>query len=104
MGPLFEPHRHPEGVAIGERLSLPPGRYRLRLEGEALGPLPNLEIQPDRPGAPWRLAAREGDDWTVEVRETDGPVTLRLRGGGPFLLSAVELRLQPGTGRAGLSN
>ncbi len=95
-GPLFEPHRHPEGVAIGERLPLPPGSYRLRLEGEALSPLPNLEIQPDRPGSPWRFAERQGgDDWTVEVHETDGPVTLRLRGGGPFLLRAVELRLQP---------
>ncbi len=103
-GPLFEPHRHPEGVALGERLSLPPGRYRLRLEGEALGPLPNLEIQPDRSGAPWRLAGQEGDDWTVEVRETDGPVTLRLRGGGPFLLRAVELRLQPETVRTGPSS
>ena len=94
-GPLFEPHRHPEGVAIGERLPIPPGRYRLRLEGETLGPLPNLEIQPDRPGSPWRFAGREGDHWTVEVYETDGPVTLRLRGGGPFLLRAAELRLQP---------
>src|SRR6266542_470196 len=94
-GPLFETHRHPEGVAIGERLPIPPGRCRLRLEGEALGPLPNLEIQPDRPGSPWRFAGREGDPWTVEVYETDGPVTLRLRGGGPFLLRAAELRLQP---------
>ncbi len=103
-GPFFEPHRRPEGAVIGGRLPLPPGSYRLRLEGEALGPLPSLEIQPVRSGSPWRIAGREGEDWVVDVRETDGPVTLRLRGGGPFLLKAVELRLQPATGRIGLSD
>ena len=103
-GPLFEPHRHPEGVVLGGRLPLPSGKYRLSLEGEALGPLPSLEIQPDRPGSAWRVADREAEAWVVEVRETDGPVTLRLRGGGPFLLRAVELRLQPANGRVGPSN
>ena len=95
-GPLFEPHRHPEGVVVGGRLPLPPGRYRVRLDAERLGsPVGGLEIHPDRPGLPWRPAPRDGDGWSVDVREADGPVTLRIRGGGPFLLKAIDLRFQP---------
>ncbi len=96
-GPLFEPHRHPDGVAVGARLSLPPGRYRLLLEGERLGTAwPGVELQPDRPGSPWRGAVPAGDGiWAMEVGEGDGPVTLRLRGGGPVLLREVVLDVQP---------
>ncbi len=95
-GPLFEPHRHPEGVVLGGRLPLPAGRYELRLEGDELGSEgPGLEVQPDRPGAPWRPARPAAGAFLFDVREAEGPVTLRFRTGGPFLLKAVELRLQP---------
>jgi hypothetical protein len=95
-GPLFEPHRHPEGVVLGGRLPLPAGRYQLRLEGDQFGSEgPGLEVQPDRPGAPWRPARPVAGAFPFDVREADGPVTLRLRAGGPFLLKAVDLRLQP---------
>ena len=95
-GPLFEPHRQPEGVVLGGRLPLPAGRYQLRLEGDELGSEgPGVEVQPDRPGAPWRPAIPAAGALLFEVREADGPVTLRLRAGGPFLLKAVDLRLQP---------
>lgn len=95
-GPLFEPHRHPEGVVLGGRLPLPAGTYQLRLEGDALGAEgPGLEVQPDRPGAPWRPAHPVAGAFLFDVLEADGPVSLRLRAGGPFLLKAVDLRLQP---------
>ena len=35
-GPVYEPHRHPGGAVLGERLPLRPGRYTLRLRGESL--------------------------------------------------------------------
>jgi hypothetical protein len=95
-GPLFEPHRHPEGVVLGGRLALPAGRYELRLEGDELGSEgPGFEVRPDRPGAPGRPAIPAADALVFDVFEGDGPVTLRLRAGGPFLLKAVDLRLQP---------
>jgi hypothetical protein len=96
-GPLFEPHRHPEGVAVGARLPLATGRYRLLLQGERLGTAwPLVEVQPDRAGSPWRTAVPAGEGaWEMEVGEGDGPVTLRLRGGGPFLLREVALDVQP---------
>jgi hypothetical protein len=95
-GSLFEPHRYPEGVVLGGRLPLPPGGYELRLDGDMFGSEgPGVEVQPDRPGAPWRRAGRAAGAVLFDVREADGPVTLRLRGGGPLLLKAVDLRFQP---------
>jgi hypothetical protein len=96
-GPLFEPHRRPGGAVVGGRLALPTGRYELDLLGDAFGPeAPGVELQPDRPGATARRLERgPNGPWRFEVGPADGAVTLLLRGGGPFLLKAVELRLQP---------
>src|SRR6185295_6511705 len=53
-GPLYEPHRHPDGAAIGQRLLLPVGSYRLDVDTEEVGDtasIPALIVQPDRSGA-----------------------------------------------------
>ena len=62
-GPLYEPHRHPAGAELGRRLRLPPGRYLLELAAEGLAPEAApavLDVVPDRPGAPVRVAPLRG--------------------------------------------
>jgi hypothetical protein len=101
-GPLYEPHRVPDGAELGRRLPLPAGRYRLTLLGEALSPdraFPPLLIAPDRPGAPDRASAARPTPWGGEadfdVRPGERAVSLRLRGGGPILLKSLRLSIQP---------
>jgi hypothetical protein len=98
-GPLYEPHRHPDGAALGRRLPLPPGAYELNLTGEVLGPdlpRPWLEVVPDAPGSPRRrvlLEARPpGLSAAFPVFSGERAITLRLEGGGPFLLEQIRLR------------
>jgi hypothetical protein len=95
-GPVYEPHRFPDGVEIGRRLPLPPGRYRLFLLGEPLGGAPPVvAARADRPQAPWRLspvrAVGEGYEADVEVREGERAVGLALRGGGAMLLTGLRI-------------
>jgi hypothetical protein len=95
-GPLYEPHRFPDGAEIGRRLPLRPGRYRLSLIGEALGGAPPaVAVCPDRPGAPIRLSRTRpvagGFEAEVEVREGERAVGLWLRGGGAMLLKRLRL-------------
>jgi hypothetical protein len=95
-GPLYEPHRHPDGAAIGSRLGLAEGDYRLELDVEHVPsslPPPVLEVriaggvvvgelqeEPlGRMRGGFRLARR-------------GPATLVLRGGGPLILKEIRLR------------
>ncbi len=101
-GPLYEPHRLPEGAEVGRRLPLPAGRYRMVLEGDPLSPertFPRLVVSPDRPGAPDRFSPiRPGSSgWQADfdVRPAERAVTLRLRGGGPILLKRLKLSVQP---------
>ena len=101
-GPLYEPHRLPDGAEVGRRLPLPPGRYRLTLLGEALSTdsdFPPLWVTPDRPGAPARVspARPSASGWQAdfEVRPGERAVSLRLRGGGPILLKRLRLSVQP---------
>ncbi len=99
-GPLFEPHRHPEGVELGSRLRLPPGAYELRIEAERLNAnAPRLELWSDPPRAVGRsvVLVQTEQGWSARftVAPGDGPLTLRLRGGGPFLLQRVWLEAQP---------
>jgi hypothetical protein len=101
-GPLYEPHRHPDGAELGSRLPLPVGRYRIVLEAENLGPeqsSPALVVRPDVPGAPpdrlWPFAS-VGQGWTGTFEVLPGgAVTLLIRGGGPFLLHSLSLEPQP---------
>ena len=102
-GPLYEPHRRPEGVPLGRRLPLSPGRYRLTIEAEDLSggaPRPFVELAADRPGAPWRRVdlAPEAGRLAAELDLPPGPRAwnVRLRGGGPLLVRALRLTVQPG--------
>jgi len=100
-GPVYEPHRFPDGAEIGRRLPLRPGRYRLLLLGEALGGAPPaVVVRPDWPGAPFRLCRTRtvdgGLEAEVEVREGEHAVGLSLRGGGAMLLKGLRLwEVQP---------
>jgi hypothetical protein len=96
-GPLYEPHRHPDGAVVGDRLPLPPGRYRLLLEVERLGgeqAAPALDARPEPASAP-RSEPCDGTEqgWqaTFDVRPGERALTLSVRGGGPFVLRAVNL-------------
>ena len=98
-GPVYEPHRHPGGAVIGERLPLPPGRYTLRLLGESLGgAVPALSIQASPAHVPEAgpplLPVAEGLAAELVVPVGWRETTLRLLGGSPFRVDAVELRAQ----------
>ena len=104
-GPLYEPHRHPDGAELGRRLPLRPGSYRLTLVGDVLdreAPGPVVVVAPDRPGAPFRLAGcrRGSEGWEADfdVRPGERAVGLRLRDGGPILLKGLKLGVQPSGG------
>ncbi len=105
-GPVYEPHRRPEGAELGSRLPLPAGEYELSLGGERLGGgLPRIELWPDsRPGT-WRAfpvtESKEGVVAHLAVRPDDGAVTLRLGGGGPLILKELRLQGQPSGSAAG---
>jgi hypothetical protein len=96
-GPLYEPHRHPDGAAVGERLSLPAGRYLIRVDGDEVAPEmppPSLVIRPDGRGpsrsVPMEIVsgARVG---SFDARAGEGSVTLLLEGGGPFVVTGLRL-------------
>jgi len=105
-GPVYEPHRFPDGAEIGRRLPLPEGRYRLSLIGEGLGTVPpTIAIASDRPEAPLRLSGARpvagGFEVDFEVRRGERAVNLLLRGGGPILLKGLRLSGVQPPGREG---
>ena len=95
-GPLYEPHRHPDGAEIGSRLALPEGDYTIELDVDRVpsslaAPVVEVrsvagvfggELQEDPAGA-LRGGFRLADG---------GPSTLVLRGGGPLILKEIRLR------------
>ena len=94
-GPLYEPHRAPEGAVLGDRLRLPPGPYLLTIEGE---PVPST-LPP-----PLLLSGPEGATPRVDPLDLAGgrltgrfevagarETTLRLKGGGPFILKGIRV-------------
>jgi hypothetical protein len=102
-GPLYEPHRFPAGAALGERLRLPAGRYRLELRASLLhedaGP-PRLRFYErgrEVPGARGQDFERTATGLSAEfeLAEAEPDLTLVLAGGGALSLQEVELRLQP---------
>jgi hypothetical protein len=104
-GPLYEPHRHPAGAAIGSRLPLAPGRYRVDVEADVLGPEPPaIEVWPD--GARSGIVAAldrtaEGLSGMVDVPTDARAVTLRLKGGSPLVLEELRLAVQPSVASSG---
>ncbi len=102
-GPLFEPHRHPAGAALGSRLALGAGSYRVSVLGDDLAPpfSPLLDIWPERIHALVEkrtvafVPAQGGVQADFEVAAGERAITLRLRGGGARLLRLVTLEAQP---------
>jgi hypothetical protein len=96
-GPLYEPHRHPAGAVIGERLPLPPARYRLRLRGESFGePPPVVTVQASPALEPvYGSSLLPGEDGLlgeIVVPPRQWETTLRLEGGGAIRVDGIELR------------
>lgn len=99
-GPLYEPHRHPDGAPVGSRLSLPPGSYRLLFEtgdlpvGEAH---PVLEVRAEGRDPRESPCFTWGDGLAAQFRVEAGErsLDLRLRGGGPLLLRRLWLSVEP---------
>ncbi|HEV8254361.1 MAG TPA: hypothetical protein VGQ78_06375 [Vicinamibacteria bacterium] len=98
-GPLYEPHRFPEGAEVGRRLPLPFGRYELTIVadrvGGATGLAPSLEARPEPPGSQREYPFNEvAEGWRAkfEIGHRERATTLVLRGGDPMLLKSIELR------------
>ena len=94
---------------MGERLSLPAGRYLIHVDGEEVAPEmspPSLVVRPDGPGPSRSVpmetlgGARVG---AFDVRAGEGPVTLLLEGGGPFVVTGVRLEASTFGSGSGLS-
>ena len=103
-GPLYEPHRQPEGAEVGSRLPLPEGEYTLEMETERVPsslPPPVLEIR--GPGVAV-TGLQEDAVGTLRGgfrRAATGPATLVLRGGGPLILKEIHLRRSTFSAAAG---
>ena len=108
-GPLYEPHRHPDGAVVGERLLLPAGAYRLDVDADEVAPAmppPSLIVQPERPGGGRRLiveGAPGARRCAFDVRVGEGAVTLALQGGGAFVLKRIRLQASTFGSDSGLS-
>ena len=108
-GPLYEPHRYPDGAAVGARLSLPAGSYLIRIDGDDIAPEmrpPSLVIRPDGRGPSRSVTmenARGARVGRFDVRAGEGPVTLLLEGGGPFVVKGIRLEASTFESDSGLS-
>jgi hypothetical protein len=96
-GAVYEPHRHSGTAALAERLPLPAARYRLTLEGEALGgrgAAPSLQVL-GRDNTPLGVAACRdtavGWDCEFPVSGLTAEVSLVLQGGSTFRLHEIRL-------------
>jgi len=95
-GPLYEPHRHPDGAEIGSRLALPEGDYTIELDVDrvpsSLAP-PVVEVRSAVGVFGGELQEDPAGTLRGEFRLADGgPSTLVLRGGGPLILKEIHLR------------
>jgi hypothetical protein len=94
-GPAYEPHRAPLGVVIGDRLGLPPGDYAIAIRGERVPselPPPNLVWGSGRgPVAFTTRLALSPDGLGGLLSTTEKETTLRVEGGGPFIIKDIRL-------------
>jgi hypothetical protein len=111
-GPLYEPHRHPDGADLGRRLPLRVGRYVVVIDSADLGGSgagPKIVMASDRPRAPLRIKPLEpgarGWSATFDVLPGEHAMTLRILGGRPLLIRGLRLEaLNPGSpGRSNLT-
>jgi hypothetical protein len=96
------------GLTLGNRLPLPPGRYALEVDTVpgAVAKPPRLEVRPDRHPERRRLRTMETVDGGLRAEFVVGAgepaVKLGVRYGSPFRLLGVRLwRISPPSGRAG---
>jgi hypothetical protein len=107
-GPVYEPHRFPDGASVGERLRLPPATYRIDVVSDGSLPLeapPELILRGEGPAAQTRHIGmrrrRDGFEARFEVFPSDTRgLRLALSGGSPFAVREIRLALQPGEGSA----
>jgi hypothetical protein len=95
-GPVYEPHRHPGGAVIGHRLRLAGAVYDVRLSGEPVegAAAPYIEVRGRAVSVlRWGQGPRGPELFgQVDTRAAAAPVTLALRGGGPFILKDIRLQ------------
>ena len=100
-GPLYEPHRFPAGAPLAERVALPAGRFRLVLRAAVLDDQaepPRLRLRgPTCAGLAAASFHRVAEGWAVDfdLPMAERDLTPMVEGGGAFLLSNLELRVQP---------
>ncbi|HEV7499554.1 MAG TPA: hypothetical protein VGQ33_06090, partial [Vicinamibacteria bacterium] len=94
-GPTYEPHRAPLGVVIGDRLRLPPGDYAITIRGERVPSEllpPILFWGPGRgPGVFSTPLSPSPEGLSGSFRSTEKETTLRVEGGGPFIVKDIRL-------------
>ncbi len=95
-GPTYEPHRHPSGALVGERLRIPSGKYALEIRGVVLGDeIPRLVAQRDADAVPAPGAPCQRTDLGITCAFTaPGEAVNLLVTGGPTI-QVRELRLTP---------
>jgi hypothetical protein len=97
---VYEPHRHPDGAPLGERLPLPPAEYDLHLDTRAGWPggaIPTVDVR-SRAARLATVVLESGEKglrgrFTVPAGADE--ISLFLRGGGPLAVERVVLRVQP---------
>jgi len=100
-GTFFEPSRNPQGLALGERLPLGPGPYRVSLEVDLIGgraPWVEVRTHPRHPRSPppptRRVVLSPAGRWysgTLRIEPGEGAVDLVVRADSAFELRSIRL-------------
>jgi len=105
-GPLYEPHRHPDGATLADRIRVASGRIEIDLDPGLAPATPpvlivRLEVQPPRE-ARFELRITDGR-LTGEYASPTGagrrPLRLALLGGSPLVLREIRLSALDGSPR-----
>jgi hypothetical protein len=93
----YTPDRVKDGLALGARLPLSPGRFHLAVETRARsgGTPPRLEVRPERGASRPRVTPMRGANGAFEaefkVLEGERAVKLGIRGGSAFEIEEIRL-------------